>query len=601
MSMKLREIRLKNNKSSNFKFKLFMMFTVIALFLSVGYSALNEDLSISSEAHFRIEKDIRITDLHLKETTNMGIEEYNSEYNVDSVKIGVGLPNLDSTVTYEVEVTNNGNVEMWIESITDEIKNNDNIEYTLDGISTKDLINTNTVKAFDMVFKYKSSVSSLPSNTKLDLKTLFKFNMPESVLAEGSNTAATSTFFNSGPITKQEVESVTFMPTIEVPESEEVKGYWDASQKKDGTVMAWYTDTDENHLYELYIGGAGKVYAPETSSYLFANFPKLTNINFGNYFDTSNVTVMNSVFYNCSKLNNLDISSFNTEKVIDMSHMFYNCSVLTNLDLSNFDTSKVTDMSYMFSHCEKIESINVANFNTTEVTDISHMFEHMKKIERITDLNFDTSNVTNMHGLFNTCEALKEVDISSFNTSKVTDMASMFFSDKNLVSITIGDDFNTSKVTDMHYLLYSNQRLTNLGTDSQTGLNFDKFDTSNVTNMQAMFEGLNYSNDTRISLDISNFVLKQGVNVAGLFRSCSKITDIDISSMDLSIVGDHDQMFYNNSINTTVYLKDEVSREFVISEFRKANGYNYTTNEDIYLDVDWMIDNNKFIIGKMNN
>ena len=54
--MKLRKIKVKNNESSNFKFKLFMMFTVIALFLSVGYSALNEDLSISSEAIFIVEK-----------------------------------------------------------------------------------------------------------------------------------------------------------------------------------------------------------------------------------------------------------------------------------------------------------------------------------------------------------------------------------------------------------------------------------------------------------------------------------------------------------------------------------------------------------------
>ena len=54
--MKLRKIKVKNNESSNFKFKLFMMFTVIALFLSVGYSALNEDLSISSEAKFIVEK-----------------------------------------------------------------------------------------------------------------------------------------------------------------------------------------------------------------------------------------------------------------------------------------------------------------------------------------------------------------------------------------------------------------------------------------------------------------------------------------------------------------------------------------------------------------
>ena len=40
----------------------------------------------------------------------------------------------------------------------------------------------------------------------------------------------------------------------------------------------------------------------------------------------------------CSKLKNIDLSSFDTKNVNNMSSMFIHCSNLTNMDLSSFDT-----------------------------------------------------------------------------------------------------------------------------------------------------------------------------------------------------------------------------------------------------------------------
>ena len=38
-----------------------------------------------------------------------------------------------------------------------------------------------------------------------------------------------------------------------------------------------------------------------------------------------------------------------------MSSMFFNCSSLNNLDLSKFNTQNVTNMCCMFSHCKSLE------------------------------------------------------------------------------------------------------------------------------------------------------------------------------------------------------------------------------------------------------
>ena len=52
--------------------------------------------------------------------------------------------------------------------------------------------------------------------------------------------------------------------------------------------------------------------------------------------------------------------------------MFYNCSSLTSLDLSSFNTSKVTDMGDMFSSCSKLTTqINIMNAG---ITNYSSMF-----------------------------------------------------------------------------------------------------------------------------------------------------------------------------------------------------------------------------------
>ena len=74
-------------------------------------------------------------------------------------------------------------------------------------------------------------------------------------------------------------------------------------------------------------------------------------------FDTSAVTDMRSMFYGCSNLTTLDLSSFNTSSVTNMNEMFKYCERLTTLDLSSFNTSSVTFMGGMFYDCGNLTTI----------------------------------------------------------------------------------------------------------------------------------------------------------------------------------------------------------------------------------------------------
>ena len=198
-----KNIRYKKDVKNRTGLMLFLLFTCFTLCLSVGYAALNSDLKISGEASFRVESDIRITDVSLYETTNLAVENYTSKYSKDTVTIGTKLTQVNSTISYKVKVQNSGTVAMWIDSIEEDAKNNSNTEYVLEGIGLKELINSGEEKEFIIKIKYKNNITTLPDNTNLDTILKFNFIKPESTLAMGNKGVSTSTFFN-GPLKKRE-------------------------------------------------------------------------------------------------------------------------------------------------------------------------------------------------------------------------------------------------------------------------------------------------------------------------------------------------------------------------------------------------------------
>ena len=62
------------------------------------------------------------------------------------------------------------------------------------------------------------------------------------------------------------------------------------------------------------------------------------------------------------------------KSLTNSSFMFYGCSSLESIDLSSFNTTNVMNMSALFDKCSSLESLDLSSFNTTNVTDISDMF-----------------------------------------------------------------------------------------------------------------------------------------------------------------------------------------------------------------------------------
>ncbi|MDE6925501.1 MAG: LysM peptidoglycan-binding domain-containing protein, partial [Acetatifactor sp.] len=80
------------------------------------------------------------------------------------------------------------------------------------------------------------------------------------------------------------------------------------------------------------------------------------------------------MFYGCSSLGSLDLSSFTTGNVTDMGGMFYGCRSLESLDLSSFTTGNVPDMRSMFLGCSSLGTLDLSSF---DFGNISHDCEGM--------------------------------------------------------------------------------------------------------------------------------------------------------------------------------------------------------------------------------
>ena len=359
--------------------------------------------------------------------------------------------------------------------------------------------------------------------------------------------AANSTWYKSSQ-NRNTITKITIVDEYTPTGSENES--WDASAKRDKSVMAYRTGT------EIVIAGTGfgKIYANEDSSYAFSynkysnEFQKLTTIDGLELLDTSRTTDMHYMFFRCKSLTSLDVTKFNTSNVTSMSSMFENCSGLTSLDVTSFNTCNVTSMKNMFA--------------------LGNMGLNISSVLRTLDVSgFDTSNVTDMCGMFRGCTDLTNIDVTKFNTSKVTDMHNMFMDCMTLTNLDV-TNFDTSKVTDMGCMFGSAQTDSG-GLKNLNNLDVTNFDTSKVTDMSCMFRNIGVT-----SLDLSSFRTLNVTDMEEMFENCKRLTTIYASdgwtTSQVDVSGGHDLLVFDGCTN----LRGAISYS---SSKTDATYANYTT------------------------
>lgn len=148
----------------------FVFLTVSILLLTIGFSAYSTSLAIDGKALVRPLKESRITDVKISKTTNNGVVSY-IDYTAYSLVSDITLNNKNSTVTYDVTITNLSSDNLIITKVENQVYNNSNIEYVFDNMEiNKTKIKPASQYTFKITFKYKTN-----NITNKDLKCILMF------------------------------------------------------------------------------------------------------------------------------------------------------------------------------------------------------------------------------------------------------------------------------------------------------------------------------------------------------------------------------------------------------------------------------------------
>ena len=146
--------------------------------------------------------------------------------------------------------------------------------------------------------------------------------------------------------------------------------YDDNRVERQGTNLKWVLPFDTNRQWEtnrnkdivkVIIDPSFASYSMDNTDFWFFNCSSLEEIEGFQFLNTSNVKSVKCMFWECSSLKSLDLSSFRTDNVTGMAYMFKGCSGLTSLDLSTFRTDSLRYVSYMFEGCSNLTTITVGD------------------------------------------------------------------------------------------------------------------------------------------------------------------------------------------------------------------------------------------------
>lgn len=152
---------------------------IMVLFTSLGYSSLSTSFLVSGDAHFRVKKDIRITNIEMIGASNGGYETYSSIYYKDGTKVFTTLPNIDSTVTYQVELTNYSDKTYLLKKVTEVINSNENIKYVIEGIKVGSQIEADNKITFTIRVQYDESIKVIPDDITSIIDLNYEFELPD--------------------------------------------------------------------------------------------------------------------------------------------------------------------------------------------------------------------------------------------------------------------------------------------------------------------------------------------------------------------------------------------------------------------------------------
>ena len=150
--------------------------------------------------------------------------------------------------------------------------------------------------------------------------------------------------------------------------------------------------------------------------------------------------------------------------------------------------------------------------------------------------NYEITNCVNM---FKDLSDILSINFDKFDTSSVTEMNGMFMGCTLLESLDL-TNFDSKNVNNMIDMF---NRCSSL-----KSINFDNFSTSSCTKMNAMFYGCS----SLKSINLNNFDTSNVISMESIFMECTSLTSLDLKSFNTKSVVKMSNMF--NNCNSLTFL-----------------------------------------------
>lgn len=114
-------------------------------------------------------------------------------------------------------------------------------------------------------------------------------------------------------------------------------------------------------------------------------------------------------------------------------------TLMVNFDGTTWDTSALTSLGQMFYNCGFMKTCDVTGWDTSKVTSLIALFWNDFNLKEIRGLNtWDVSKVSGVQNkLFYDCEKLETLDISGWDFSKVTSISDSFYKCNSLTEVKV--------------------------------------------------------------------------------------------------------------------------------------------------------------------
>lgn len=164
---------------------------------------------------------------------------------------------------------------------------------------------------------------------------------------------------------------------------------------------------------------------------MFKHCTLLEEINLSS-FRTPLLESIRDTFYNCRNIKEIDISTFDLRNIMNMSGMAASCMELIRVKMPPPDRvglNKVKELSSVFHNCNRLIDIDLSGLEGNKVTGVESMFENCNSLTRLDMRNFNPDKLEYIDGFAYQCDRLIYLDLRKLRYNSLESNAQFISSD----------------------------------------------------------------------------------------------------------------------------------------------------------------------------